>query len=190
MKSKENEKPRTAEDVVRAYAVRMEELEVENEVLKEENETLSARLEEFRGAGDEKPRRGEAVICRGQEHDLYPGEVREIVLDVLRRAAEESRQGSRRGDVLRDIVAQNGFQDEPRRRAQGIKTAVKSYSGMTSAVKKKLHDLGIDPDPKVSKHIKVTYYGDQRYTAAMTSSGSDSRCGGKNLASDLIQRFL
>ena len=41
-----------------------------------------------------------------------------------------------------------------------------------------------------SKHIKVSYYGDPRYAATLASSGSDSRCGGKNLASDLIQRFF
>ena len=61
---------------------------------------------------------------------------------------------------------------------------------MNSAVRKKLHDLGIDADTKVSKHIKVSYYGDPRYAATLASSGSDSRCGGKNLASDLIQRFF
>ena len=182
-----NDKPRTAEEVVQAYARRVGDLEVEVELLKEENELLTSRLAAFQSSGAPT---GDGVVHRGSEHDLYPGEIREVVLDVLRKAAENCQAGTRRADILKDVLANNEFHDEPRRRAQELKTAVKSYSGMPSAVKKKLHDLGIDPDPKVSKHIKVTYYGDQRYTAAMTSSGSDSRCGGKNLAADLIQRFF
>lgn len=187
MATPENGKPRTAEEVVKAYAARIGEIEAELAAAKEEKELLESRLASFSKGGAST---GEAVVHRGKEHDLYPGEIREVVLDVLRKAADNSFPSSRRADILRDILAQNDFHDEPRRRAQELKTAVKSYSGMTSAVKKKLHDLGIDPDPKVSKHIKVTYYGDQRYTASMTSSGSDSRCGGKNLAADLIQRFF
>lgn len=187
MGAKENGKPRTAEEAIKAYAARIDELEVECEVLKEDKEILESRLQSFSSGGAST---GETIVHRGSEHDLYPGEIREVVLDVLRKAAENCQQGTRRSDILQDVLASNEFHDEPRRRAQELKTTVKSYSGMTSAIKKKLHDLGIDPDPKVSKHIKITYYGDQRYTAAMTSSGSDSRCGGKNLAADLIQRFF
>ena len=187
MKATENGKPRTAEEVIKAYAARIGEIEAELAAVTEEKELLESRLASFAKGGAST---GEAVVHRGKEHDLYPGEIREVVLDVLRKAAENTQDGTRRADILQDVLESNDFEDAPRRRAKELKTAVKSYSGMTSAVKKKLHDLGIDPDPKVSKHIKVTYYGDQRYTATLTSSGSDSRCGGKNLAADLIQRFF
>ena len=182
-----SEKPRTIQEAMTAYEKRIEELELEKAMLEEENETLRARVENFASAGAST---GDAVLMRGQERDLYPGEIREVVLDVLHRVGEDCRQGSRRAEILRDIVKSNAFADEPRRRAQELKTILQGYSGMNSAVRKKLHDLGIDADAKVSKHIKVSYYGDPRYAATLASSGSDSRCGGKNLASDLIQRFF
>ena len=110
-----SEKPRTIQEAMTAYENRIEELELEKAMLEEENETLRARVASFSSAGAST---GDTVIARGQERDLYPGEIREVVLDVLRHVGEDCRQGSRRAEILRDIVKSNAFQDEPRRRAQ------------------------------------------------------------------------
>ena len=86
-----SEKPRTIQEAMTAYEKRIEELELEKAMLEEENETLRARVENFASAGAST---GDAVLARGKERDLYPGEIREVVLDVLRRAAAPPRAGT------------------------------------------------------------------------------------------------
>ena len=83
-----SEKPRTIQEAMTAYEKRIEELELEKAMLEEENETLRARVENFASAGAST---GDAVLMRGQERDLYPGEIREVVLDVLHRVGEDCR---------------------------------------------------------------------------------------------------
>ncbi len=181
------EKPRTLEEMMAWYDRKIDDLQAENEILREEKATLEQRLQDHSVAGKSV---GSELLCAGAECDLYPGEIHEILMDVLKEARKGISNGSRRADVLDDLIAHNNIQGIPDKKAESLKTALKGYKELDASLRRKLNDLGIDIAEQTKKHYKLKYYGDDRYTASMACTGGDSGRGGRNLASNLIQKFL
>lgn len=182
-------KPQNLEDAMRYYNDTIENLQAEIFMRENEIKTLKGRLAEFAamGGGDTS---GGTLIAAGEERDLYPGEAREILLDVLAQCQKQIAVGSRRRDVIDDILAHNRSKGIPKQKAKILKDALKGFSVLTSAIRQKLNDVGFDIDERSNKHYRLKYYGDERYKASMSCSGSDKLRGGRNLAAELIQNML
>ena len=180
-------KPQTIEEMMAYYDRKIDDLQAENEILQAEKEALERRLQDHSMAGKAT---GNELLQPGEECDLYPREIREILVAVLRDARKGVPQGSRRADILDDLLAHNEVKDVPDKKAKALKNALKGYTDLDSSLRRKLEDLGIDVAEQGRKHYKLKYYGDDRYSASMACTGGDAGRGGRNLAAELIQKFF
>lgn len=178
---------KSSEEVVMAYVRQLEEMEEEVSRLLSENRILKGRLEGARRTGT--PIDSE-LLSAGKEKDLYPGERHEILMDILKSVRKDMKDGTRRADILDDLINANPVSGEPKRRSEAVKVALKGYRGLDDNTKRKLAVLGIEGNEKHSKHYILRYYGDSRYMVTMTASGSDAGRGGLNLASDVVRNFF
>lgn len=181
------DKPQTIEEMMEFYDRRIDELQAENEILRAEKEGLERRLQEHSTSGKAT---GNDLLQPGEERDLYPGEIHEILMDLLAEARKGTMEGSRRADLLDDLLAHNKAKGIPGKKAREIKNALKGYTDLDSSLRRRLKDIGIDVAEQGRKHYKLKYYGDDRYTAAMACTSSDAGRGGRNLAAEIIQRFF
>ncbi len=163
------------EDVAKMQK-QIEELTRANEVLQYENQGLRAKFE----TSETTP-----FLFTGDEHELYPGEIKDLILTTLSEILESLPSKSRRRDVIIDILRNNSFKNISKDRADKIKSILKNNDGMTSRVRQALVDLGFVLTDE-GKHVKATYYGDARYHITLSKTPSDGRSG-KNLASDTIK---
>lgn len=154
----------------------IEELTRANEALQYENQGLRAKFE----ASDTIP-----FLFMGDEHEFYPGEIKDLILTILSDALDSLPPKSRRGDVIRDILRNNDFKRIGKDRASKLKAALKNYDGMTSKLRQVFEELGFVLTED-GKHIKATYYGDGRYHITLAKTPSDGRAG-KNLVSETIK---
>ncbi len=184
----EQNKPQNMQDLMTYYDNTIDLLQVEIDTLKEENKRLQKIIDER--ARSQTVSVNDGLIVRGKEADLYPNEVREIIMDVLKSArANIVMNGTRRADVVDDILKANPVEGAPNARARALQAAFKGYVGMDAALRKKLSDLGVTSPVKISSHHKAVYYGDNRYKVSVSASCSD-RKGGDNTAAEMIRKFL
>ncbi|MBE6103240.1 MAG: hypothetical protein E7200_14460 [Selenomonas ruminantium] len=181
-------KPQSMQELMTYYDNTIDLLQVDIDMLKKENARLQKIIDERSHAQTVSINDG--IIVRGAEADLYPNEIREILIDVLKAArANIIKEGTRRADVVDDILNANPAEGAPSIRAKAIQAAFKGYVSMDASIRKKLSDLGITFPTKVSNHHKAIYYGDDRYKVSVSASCSDRR-GGDNTAAEIIRKFL
>lgn len=154
----------------------IEELTRTNEILRYENQGLRAKLETL-GATP--------FLFTGDEHEFYPGEIKDLILSTLSDSLDRLPPQSRRIDVVKDILRNNAFMKISKERAVKIKAVLKNNDGMTGRVRQALEELGFVLTED-GKHIKATYYGDDRYLITISKTPSDGRSG-KNVASEAIK---
>ncbi len=147
----------------------------ENEALQNENYGLRTKLT----SKDSVP-----VLYMGDEHEFYPGEIKDLILETLSDATKGIQEGSRRSDVVKDIIESNEYQALSAAKAEEIKRLLKNYDGMSARTRQALKDLGFEITED-GKHYKVTYYGDGRYQSAFSKTPSDFRTG-KNCSQEIM----
>ena len=156
----------------------IETLTRENEALRNENHGIRAKLDRM----NQVP-----VLVHGQEKEFYPDEIREIILSELETSLG-NRQGSRRADVIRDIIENNNYRHLQSARAQRLKTLLNDYKSLSGPMRQELIEMGFEITED-GKHYKLTYFGDDRYWSTLSKTSSDHR-GGKNVASDIINEMF
>ena len=159
-------------------------LRKEIEQLRAENERLSAMPEDSTSL---------TLLTHGSEKELFPGEIRDIVLSTLISALDRvlpSQGKSRRTDVIRDIISANHYEGILQSRAENLKKVMVGYRYLDKTTQTFLESIGCAVAQKTGKHHKMTYYGDPRYTVTLPASGSDGAREGRNLAQDITTAFL
>ena len=68
-----------------------------------------------------------AAEVRGDEEDLYPGEIREMILDAISEKLKDCPPKSRRYDVYSDILQKNGYRHLTEKRKTVIKNLFKDF---------------------------------------------------------------
>lgn len=122
-------------------------------------------------------------VCK--ESDLYPGEVKDVLLkalsDAFHRIPDSQAGKCRKYHVLSDILESNGQTGTDTKIREWFTQAVKS--GTIS--EKALRDAGTYgfTHKKTSKHVHWTFAGDNRYSFVSSSSPSDRRSGANLAAS-------
>lgn len=109
------------------------ELSRANEIKEYENQALRAKLAQI----DEKP-----VLLQGEEEELYAGEIKDMVLELIDEAIPRLVKNSRRDYVLRDILESNQYERLSEEKKREVKRILKGYSGMSGSVRSNLQDLG------------------------------------------------
>ena len=150
-----------------------------NDALTYENQGLKAKLDSM----DEVP-----ALFFGNEEEFFPGEIREMILEAVNERLKNTEAGTRRHDVLSDIVERNGYEGIAEKRAERLKTLLNGYRTMSSTVRNELIAMGFTITEE-GKHYRLTYYGDGRYKDTFAKTGSDHR-EGKNMAASLIRKML
>ena len=148
--------------------LKVNELIIENQTLKRKKASVE----------------GTPILYAGNEKDLYPGEIKDMVLSVLSESLDNIQSRTRKKDIIQDVVDSNDYQKTGQKRAKEIKNAMKGYERMTSGIQKVLKDNGFEI-VDTRNHYKVFYYGDKRYQTSLSKTPSDHRTG-QNTTRNLI----
>lgn len=144
--------------------------------LEMENQGLKAKL---------NSKESVPVLCMGDEYEFYQGEIKDLLLAVLSDALKGIAEGTRRFDVITDIIEANGYEKISEKKAEELKRIMNNYDGMSAKTRQALKELGFEITEE-GKHYKVRYYGDGRYQSTYSKTPSDARTG-KNAAQQTIK---
>ncbi len=125
-----------------------------------------------------------SLLNVGKEHDLYPQELRDLLISMLSDSVRNVKDGSRRQHVLLDLLEINHPGNWAKETEASIKTALKDYRSMDAKTRSVLVDAGFSISED-GKHYKITFCDDPRYMFALPKTSSDHRAG-KNAASEIV----
>ncbi|MBP3567825.1 MAG: hypothetical protein J6K04_01545 [Lachnospiraceae bacterium] len=129
------------------------------------------------------------ILIYGEEDDLYEGEIREIVMDILVESKKKNqKENSRRAHVIKDIIETNRYDEITKSREKRIKQVLKGYRSMSSSMRQDLQEFGFTITED-GKHYKLTFCDDPRYVATMAKTSSDHQSG-DNLSATIIKNML
>lgn len=161
------------------FGEQLEKLEESNVKLSNEVQRLTAELQGLRMRYSDKGHT--PVLYLGEERDLYMGEIREIILEIMSEYKKTCKEDSRRWHVISDLLESNEFKGLPEKRREQLKNALRGYKSLNGSLKSILETLGFEISDD-GKHYKWTYYGDHRYVVTAAKTCSDGRAG-MNLSS-------
>ena len=161
-------------DVYATFDQDFAELNSKIEALTKENEKLSA--DAYMMSTKLAQNNEVSVIVEGSEHDLYVGEIKDIILSVLSDTLVNTKPGTRRYDVLLDILEKNEYLKLGKARKEKVKKILNGYKIISTTMKKDLEDLGFTLTGD-GKHYKALYCGDLRYQITLAKTPSDNRTG-------------
>ena len=98
------EKPKTMNELMCYYDHRIEELELKLAIAEEENSKLKSRSLSTATSS--------TVLNAGAEVELYPDEIHEVLVDVIKDARRNILDGNRRADIIDDILQHNPVQGD------------------------------------------------------------------------------
>ena len=178
----------TAEDFKTLYQMMMEEQEKLLRELQEKNQMIASLRQEIHDR-EVLVHKDEGYLKCNTEEDLYYGESREIILDILQKAFRDMPDnfgGIRRNDVLAKFLESNPSTGALEQRKEEVKRLLKNFKGLDSTTRKGLKSLGFEITED-GKHIKLKYYGYSKYEICFAKTPSDVRSG-KNNATTIINK--
>lgn len=125
------------------------------------------------------------VLSYGAEKDMYPGEIRDLILRILKEVRKNTLDGSRRAHILDDLIVSNHYEAQSEKLEKMVKDLFRGYKSMDGAMRQKIKELGFTITEDGS-HYKLTYHNDNRYMFTIAKTGSDYR-EGKNIAQTIIR---
>lgn len=176
----------------------LEEALKENDKLKKEIQELEAKIRSLDAKSETLGTSlsnalvkdtGAPLLFYGKEKDLFPEEISDFVLEALSDRAEELSDGSRRKDVYNDLLAANHYSGKHRKIREKIGTAFTGYKTMDSGIRQVLKESGLEIRSD-SRHIKIAFPGDGRYTEIIPKTCSDSVRAGLNIAKDIGKTMM
>lgn len=155
----------------------------------DEAESEIARLQmEIHRISSTKNHEENGIFNSGREEDLYPEEIRSLILDSLNTHLSYTVEGSRRRHVLEDFLDQNQLELNFDDIKDQVKNIFKSYVDMDQKTRSALAGMGFSISED-GKHHKIVFHGDGRYTFSMSKTSSDHRAG-RNFASDINKKLF
>ena len=167
------------------------ELEKKEHEIEELNNRIMALQAENQGLRAKYDQNSEAVpiLYYGIEEELYEGEIKDQVIELLERQLKHVKKGTRKHHILDDILEYNEPTGILKQRQEDIKQILKGYKKVDKKLKKDLTDFGFVIS-KEGGHYKLEFQKDSRYLFTMAASGSDGRHGGGNLAAEIKSDLL
>ena len=155
----------------------LERKEGEIYALKEYIASLESRLNDNR----------ERVLLRGDSVDSYRNQTYETLLDILEDARRSAEDGTRRKNIINELLEANPRTDNKENLARELKRIFSGYTSMNNSIKSSLRRLGFQVDD--SKHHKIFFTNYPELASTLPTSGSDYR-GWQNDLSDLKKKLL
>lgn len=130
------------------------------------NEALEAENRELSVKADMSDR---VVLTVRDENDFYEGEIKDAVLSALAEVLKILPKGSRRADLLRDIIKHSDYGHLCEQRKQRLEQLTENFDGVTEQLLKELKELGFEIH-KEGRRYRLTYFADERYCASLSGS--------------------
>lgn len=166
------------------------ELEEKERTIEELNNRVIALQTENQGLRAKYEQTAEVpLLYYGIEEDLFEGEIKDQILEILNKQLENVKKKTRKEHILQDILAYNEPTGELTAKRNEIKRILKGYTKVGDSLKRELKAFGFTIS-KDGGHYKLTFKDDHRYMFTMAASGSDSQHGGGNLASEINRNML
>lgn len=156
------------------FGDQLKKMEDTNAKLNNEIQRLTAEVQGLRMKFSDRSQ--VPVIVAGEEKDLYEGEIKEIILEILEEYKKNCYEGSRRQHIIDDILQCNEYKHLPEKKREILKKALKGYRSLNGSLKNELEALGIEITSD-GKHYKWSYFGDSRYVVTAAKTSSDARSG-------------
>lgn len=185
------EKRAKAENEVSAvYANFSQELEEKGRLIEELNNRIMALQAENQGLRAKyEQNEGVPLLYYGGEDELFEGEIKDQILEMLASQLTCVKKKTRKEHILKDVLECNEKTGALAVKRDEIKRILKGYTKVSDTMKRELKAFGFTISND-GGHYKLTYKGDSRYMFTMAASGSDSRHGGGNLASEINRNML
>lgn len=130
-----------------------------------------------------KAKVGTPLIIEGKEQDLYTGEQKDLIIELLTVALNNSDKMSRTRTICESILKANQETGRRRKIKESIALLLKKYDGKDVPwTIDKINESGLTAERTKSGHILITLNHDTRYTVTLSSTPSDFRCGMNALA--------
>ena len=173
-------------DVYESVDEELKMLQQQVEELTRTNEIQSYEIQGFR----EKLSQMDVVplIVQGDEEDMYPGEIKDIILSAVEAYLLQAVDGSRRQDVLSDVLEANNYEHLANDRKNAIKRLFKGYNSMSTTIRQELMDMGFTISDD-GKHYKIRMNDDSRYLVTISKTASDHKTG-ENTAATIIRQMF
>lgn len=155
-----------------------------------EAETNLASIQENLSKNSRADKNERVILKAGNEQDLYPDEIRRIVLDILADAKTDA-PNVRRNDIIADLLQANGYDDSLDKIRTDIKNAIISAKN-DSDMARRLEPILSDINAVTSlggKHRKIMFRDDTRYIIVCSITPSDARSGA-NTAGYVVRTML
>jgi hypothetical protein len=162
------------DDYVAAFDAEISAKQQQLDTAENEINRLKAEVRKFESWAKSQ---GSSPLVDGKERDLYQGERRGLLIEILREALTNNvHPDSRRGHIISDIIDANNADTPSTALADKIKECLRNYSSMTRTVRKSLEDIGFEITED-GKHYKLIFMYDKRYAFAVAKTPSDNRAG-------------
>ncbi|MGO4704112.1 hypothetical protein [Dyella sp. 2RAB6] len=97
-------------------------------------------------------------LVRSSSDDLYQGERLGLIIELVNGALSQIDGGSRRKDVLLDIISSNQVVTERDELIERLKSSMRGYTSMTGALRSDLEQMGFEVLEE-GKHYKLLFRG-------------------------------
>lgn len=171
-----------------------ERLREELDAVKRDLHNANSHVESLQAGLDAAKEDGvSSVQLNVTESDFYPGEMKDVVLKVLKKEYNalntDKRAGkSRKVSVLKDIVEHNELTGKDEEIEKSFKECVKD--GVLQLDKlSEVERLGFQVSLEGKKHHKILFNGDARYQMSVSTTPSDYRAG-ENLAAAYLNMLF
>ena len=109
-------------------------------------------------------------------------------MTILKESIDMNAALERRKHILESILENNPMQGKGGELREKIKSVLKGYTNLDKKIRNQLEDIGFKIEE--GTHYKVRFKDDPRYSFVLTKSGSDSKSGGLNAATDFCTKKL
>lgn len=135
---------------------------------------LRAMLDGYKASGTSSQ---PYILKTGNEHDLYPGEQADLVIDILRKRLPSFRENSRPYNIVEALLAANEENGTGKNIEDGIKRVFDGRGEIVSkSVQRELQNMGFSIS-KEGKHYKLVFANDARYNFTVSVTPSHYRSG-------------
>ena len=117
------------------------------------------------------------VIFLGHEKDMFYGEIKDFILSSINDTLAGTPQGTRKYDVLKDILDSNDYEKVHEARRKKVLDIISSSPNISSSAASQLmKEMGFSVEMG-GKHYKCVPYGDERYMVTISATPSDKKTG-------------
>lgn len=159
--------------------------EDELDKLKAKHQTLTFNFKKLKSATSKE---GKPILVFGNENEKYEGEITELVIDVLEDYLDSLQHGTRKHNLISDVLSSNSFDGSRGSFIEELKQIFNNYNGMTASMKNSLRPLGLEVIED-GNHNYLRFIDDDRYKAVFAKTPSDRRVG-SNIIRDVKSALL